>query len=82
MVTPAVVSLFWIVFLSSLVENYLQILVWAALNLDIAFRKISIFLVLILPVCTYETYLHLMVSSLLFLFKDLKILSFFIHLPA
>ena len=47
-----------------------------ALNLQIAFGKIAIFTMLILPIHEHERSFHLLRSSLISFFRDLKFLSY------
>ena len=58
------------------VKNFAGILKDIALNLQIAFGKIVIFPMLILPTQEYGRYLHFMLSSATSFFKELKFLSY------
>jgi hypothetical protein len=58
------------------VKNCVGILMGIALNLLIAFGKIAIFNILILPIHDHGISFHLLRSSLISFFRDLKLLSY------
>ena len=61
--------------LSRSVKNFDGILMGIALNLQIAFGRIAIFTMLILPIQEQGRSFHFLVSSSISFFKDLKFLS-------
>jgi hypothetical protein len=58
------------------VKNWVGILMAIALNLEIAFGKIAIFTIFILPIHEHGRYFHLLRSSVISFFRDLKFLSY------
>ena len=65
-----------IIDLSRSVKNCVGILIVTSLNLYIAFGKIAIFTMLILPTQEHGPPFHFLVSSSISFFKDLKFLSY------
>ena len=58
------------------VKNFAGILMGIALNLSIAFSKIAIFTMIILPLQEHGISFHFLVSLSISFFKDLKFLSY------
>ena len=55
-------------------KNCVGILTWIALNLKIALGTIAIFIILIVPIQEHGRSFHLLASSSISFFKDLKFL--------
>ena len=68
-----------IIHLKSL-KNWIGILMGIAVNLYIAFAKIDIFIILILPIQEHGRSFHFLISSSVSFFKDLKFLARW-HMP-
>ena len=62
--------------LSMSLKSCVGILMGIALNLQIAFGKMDIFTMLILPIHEHGRALHFLRSSLIYFFRDLKFLSY------
>jgi hypothetical protein len=58
------------------VEHFFQVLLEIALNLYIAFSKMAILTILILPIYEHGRYFHLLRSSSISFFRDLKFWSY------
>jgi hypothetical protein len=62
--------------LSRSVKNYIGILMGNPLNQQIAFGKMTIFIMLILPIHEHGRSFQLLISSFISFFKNLKFLSY------
>jgi hypothetical protein len=58
------------------VKNAIGILIGIALNLQISFGKMAIYTMLILPIHEHGRFFHLLRSSSISFFRDLKFLSY------